>query len=95
MAAVAAPSLTRRGLELATEAELARIADQARTEHARIRRLSLPRAMLGRVVEQAVMLDRATFLEEQGYEVRVQPLFARTISPRNLAVLATAPSSYW
>lgn len=91
LAAVAVEALRMRGLGPPSDDEIARYAEQARTEHARIRRLSLPRAMLGRVVEQAVVLDRAAFLEEHGYDVWVEPLFARTVSPRNLAILATAP----
>jgi len=90
LAAVAGPALELRGLAPATDSELGRFAELARAEHQRMRRLSLPRAMLGRVVELAVVFDRATFLEERGYSVRVEPLFPRSVSPRNLAVLATA-----
>jgi protein-L-isoaspartate O-methyltransferase len=90
LAAVAGPALAARGLAPASEGELGRFADLARTEHRRMRRWSLPRAMLGRVVELAVVFDRAAFLEERGYRVRVEPLFSRSVSPRNLAVLATS-----
>jgi len=88
--AVAGPALAVRGLAPPTDREFSRFTELARVEHQRMRRLSLPRAMLGRVVELAVVFDRATFLEERGYAVRVEALFPRSVSPRNVAVLATA-----
>jgi hypothetical protein len=60
----------------------------ARGEHARARRLSLPRAMLARVLEVYVLLDRAAFLRAHGFSVEVGTLFPATISARNLALLA-------
>jgi SAM-dependent methyltransferase len=60
----------------------------AQGEHARARRLSLPRAMLARVLEVYVLLDRAAHLEEHGFEVEVGALFPASVSARNLALLA-------
>lgn len=60
----------------------------ARTAHARARRLSLPRAMLARVLEVYVLLDRALHLEEHGLSVRVGTLFPASVSARNLALVA-------
>jgi hypothetical protein len=46
--------------------------------------------MLGEVLEMAIVLDRAVFLQESGLfgEVRVCRLFTEDVSMRNLAVLA-------
>lgn len=44
--------------------------------------------MLGRLLELALVLDRACFLIESGYEAKVLVAFAPEVSPRNLAVLA-------
>ncbi|MEO6418224.1 MAG: methyltransferase [Polyangiaceae bacterium] len=63
-------------------------ADWARSHHARARRLSLPRAMLARVLEVFVLLDRALYLEEHGLEVVVGTLFPKSVSARNLALVA-------
>ncbi|HEX4448776.1 MAG TPA: methyltransferase [Polyangiaceae bacterium] len=61
----------------------------ARIEHARARRLSVPRALLARVLEVYVLHDRAAFLEAQGFAVEAGILFPPTVSPRNLALLAS------
>ncbi len=60
----------------------------ARREHARARRASLARAMLARVLEVYVLLDRAVFLEKHGLVVDVGELFPVTVSARNLALVA-------
>jgi SAM-dependent methyltransferase len=63
-------------------------ASWARREHARARRLSLPRAMLARVLEVYVLLDRAAYLEQHGFLVEVGELFPMAVSARNLALVA-------
>lgn len=80
--------LSRRGLSPAGDHELERIERRARAEHARIRRLSLPRSMLGRLLELAVVLDRACALEERGRPTEVFEAFDASSSPRNLALLS-------
>ena len=67
----------------------ARHEEEARRRHAAVRRLSLPRSMLARLVEIAVVLDRAAALEERGASVVVATLFERSASPRNVAILAS------
>ncbi|HMR76095.1 MAG TPA: methyltransferase, partial [Polyangiaceae bacterium] len=59
-------------------------------EYAVMRRLELPRSMLGRLVECVVVLDRAAYLEEADYAVEVGVLVPRGITPRNLAIIARA-----
>lgn len=80
-------ALARRGLGPATQDELARAAERARSEFAAIRRLSVPRLVLGRVLELAVVLDRGQALAEAGRAPRVAPAFAPELSPRNLALV--------
>jgi hypothetical protein len=89
LAAIAAPALARRGLPAASEAELRRCEEEARRRHARARRLSLPRSMLARPLEIAVVLDRAAALEESGHHARVYTLFDRLVTPRNVALFAS------
>jgi SAM-dependent methyltransferase len=60
----------------------------AREQHARLRRLSLPRLLLARVLEVFVLLDRARYLEERGFEVSVGTLFPASVSARNLVLVA-------
>jgi hypothetical protein len=88
---IASRALAMRRLPPPRPEELERCNTRARLDFPIIRRLSLPRAMLARVVEVAVVLDRACFLYEQGYDVRVGVLFAPSISPRNLAIVACRP----
>lgn len=47
------------------------------------------RNALGRVLELYLILDRAIYLEEQGYKVSVEEFFDEEISPRNIGITAT------
>lgn len=78
-----------RGLAAPSDAELEARATEAGTQFAQIRRLSLPRAMLARVVEVALVLDRAAVLREAGHEVLVATVFDDEVSPRNLGLFAS------
>jgi hypothetical protein len=48
----------------------------------------LIRNALGRLLEIYLLLDRAIYLEEQGYEAKLIECFDESISPRNIAVIA-------
>ena len=50
------------------------------------------RNTFGRLLELYILLDRAIFLEEQGYEVKVEEIFDETISPRNISLTASQQS---
>ncbi len=89
LAVIAARALSLRGLPAPGEGEVQRIADEARLRYAQVRRLSLPRSMLARLVELSVVLDRAAALEESGHQVRVATLFERAVTPRNIALFAS------
>lgn len=78
-----------RGLPPPSEQELCSAESSGRETFERVRRLSLPRAMLGPIVELAVVLDRASALQEAGHHVRVLRLFSNEESPRNLLVMAS------
>ena len=82
--------LAARHLPPPTPAELRFHADGAAREHAAIRRLSLPRNLLARLVELTVVLDRAALLEERGQHVLVAELFEQRVTPRNTVLFATA-----
>lgn len=85
---VAEAALAQRGEPPPTELELRAATSRGVAEFARIRRLSLPRNLLGRLMELAIVLDRATFMAESGYAVSVRPMFDVDVSPRNLGVVA-------
>jgi Methyltransferase domain len=87
---LAARVLSRRNLAPPTRAELDFHGESARREYAVIRRLSLPRNLLARLVEVAIVFDRAALLEENGQSVLVGELFDPRVTPRNTALLATA-----
>lgn len=82
--------LAARELPPPTPAELRVHADDAERAHAAIRRLSLPRNLLARLVELTLVLDRAAVLEERGQHVLVAELFAQRVTPRNTVLVATA-----
>ncbi|HEY3495832.1 MAG TPA: hypothetical protein VGK73_14140, partial [Polyangiaceae bacterium] len=88
LADLAAHVLAKRALPAATLPELEFHAAEAHRDYAIMRRLALPRHLLARLVELAVVLDRAALLEERGLEVRVVQLFERSVTPRNTLILA-------
>jgi SAM-dependent methyltransferase len=87
--AVATQALAQRALPPPREDELAHHEARAATDYAAIRRLSLPRSMLSRLVEVLVSLDRGAHLEAEGLSVRVGELFDRAVSPRNIGIFAS------
>jgi SAM-dependent methyltransferase len=88
-AELAARALALRGLSAPSERELREHEEAARVEFQRMRRFSLPRAMLARALEVTVVLDRAAALEERGHVCRVVRVFDPEVSPRNLAIFAS------
>jgi len=80
-----------RGLLAPTTAEVIRFGEKAHVEFARMRRWGLPRTLVARLVECAVAFDRAAFLRERGYRVRVVEAFPVDTSPRNVAVVGAPP----
>ena len=56
--------------------------------HSRMRRCALPRLALGRALETFVLVDRALYLEQAGFEVQVGTAFPKEISARNLTLVA-------
>ncbi|MFC0708812.1 methyltransferase [Azorhizophilus paspali] len=55
---------------------------------AEVRNLELPRALFRRPLELWLLLDRALYLEEQGYEVRLGRFCPPRLTPRNHLLLA-------
>ncbi|NUQ79526.1 MAG: methyltransferase, partial [Polyangiaceae bacterium] len=73
----------------ATAEEEAWAAGEAKIRFARMRRWNLPRAMLGRLIEVAVSLDRAALFEERGVSATVVSLVDPSVTTRNVVVLAS------
>jgi SAM-dependent methyltransferase len=92
-AELAEGALALRGLAPPSDDETAAALRDGRAEFAAMRRLSLPRAALARVIEVFIARDRAAFLREHGHEARVVELVARETTPRNVAVLASRRSN--
>lgn len=55
---------------------------------ARVRNLELVRGLFRRPLELWLLLDRALYLEERGYRVRLGSFCAHQLTPRNLLLLA-------
>jgi SAM-dependent methyltransferase len=85
---VAERALAQRGLAPPTDAEVAHHVAEAGRSYAVIRRLALPRSMLARLVEIAVVLDRAAALAESGARITVATFVERAATPRNIVILA-------
>lgn len=50
---------------------------------------NIVRWQFGRVLEVYLLIDRALYLEEQGYSVKIEQYFDESLSPRNIGILAT------
>jgi hypothetical protein len=87
---LAAHALALRQLSAPTALELRVHAAVAHRDYAIMRRLSLPRSLLARLIELAVVRDRATALEEGGQSVAVAQLFEQRLTPRNTVLFASA-----
>jgi SAM-dependent methyltransferase len=81
-------AFTRLGRAVPSAVALAQASAHAAAVHARTRRLSLPRHTLARVLEVAVLADRALWLQHHGFTVQAGPLFPATVSARNLVLVA-------
>lgn len=60
---------------------------------ANVRNLELVRALFRRPLELWLVLDRALYLEEQGYQVRLGQFCSPDLTPRNLLLLAERQQS--
>lgn len=90
---LAARVLALRGLPQASPSELTRAEDEARQRFAEVRRLALPRSMIARLTEVAVVLDRAAALADAGHAPLVATLVDASVTPRNLALFASLDPS--
>lgn len=88
LSVLAGRAFALRGLPLPSAMAIEEASVWAAKQHARSRRLSLPRVMLARALEVYVVLDRAVYLEQHGFSVTLGALFPPTVSARNLALLA-------
>ncbi len=88
LAVVATRACRQRQLAPPEPEELRALSAEAADAAPRIRRLELPRAALGRLLELAVVLDRARCLEEAGLQVALEAVFGVQHSPRNLGIIA-------
>ncbi|MFO0675869.1 MAG: methyltransferase [Polyangiaceae bacterium] len=87
-----ARAFERRGLAVPGRAALDAAAGWAAMQHGRMRRLALPRSLLGRLLEVFVLLDRGCHLERSGFAVDVSVAFPAAVSARNLALVAARAS---
>jgi hypothetical protein len=94
LAELAARAFAHRSLTPPSLSAIERAEGRAEADLARMRRLSVPRSMLARILELALIYDRATLLEESSDRLPiVAQAFARDASPRNVAILRE-PSSH-
>jgi SAM-dependent methyltransferase len=89
LAELATRVLEVRSLPAPSAAELHFHEQSAARDYARVRRLSLPRNLLARLVELAVIFDRGAALEAAGHRVCIATIFERNVSPRNVGIFAS------
>jgi hypothetical protein len=56
-------------------------------------RIELVRHVFRRAIEVWLVLDRALYLQQQGYQVSIKTFCEKQLTPRNLLILANLPSS--
>lgn len=89
LAFLVARAFALRQLTAPSDEAMKEAARWASVEHARTRRLALPRSLLARVLEVFVLLDRARYLEQAAFKVAIGPIFQASVSARNLVLLAS------
>lgn len=77
-----------KGLPAPLACDWAALEAQGWQRLAQVRNLELLRALFRRPLELWLLLDRALYLQEQGYHVSLGTFCARELSPRNLLLLA-------
>ena len=89
-AAYARDRLERLRLEVdLTDAALSAFEASARPETRRLFLCHLLRDRFARALEVVILLDRALLLEERGFQVELLQVFEPSLSPRNIALLAS------
>ena len=83
-----ARAFARRGLPAPSSRSIEDAARLAKALHDQLRRLTLPRILLGRVLEMFVLVDRGLYLERAGFNVVIGTAFPKEVSARNLTLLA-------
>lgn len=78
----------RESLDPPPQADWAGLEATGWRRQAEVRRLDLVRLAFRRPLEMWLVLDRALFLERQGYQVRVGEFCGRATTPRNLLISA-------
>lgn len=87
-AAFCAEGAAQLGLTLPPGIDFERWYEEGGRADDRARRLELARSPFRRLLELRMVLDRALWLAEAGYEVGVGEFCARALTPRNLLILA-------
>lgn len=78
----------RQGLPAPTSTDCAALEAEGWRRAAEVARLSLVRLAFRRALETWLVLDRALFLQSQGYAVRLGEFCPRQVTPRNLLISA-------
>jgi hypothetical protein len=78
----------REAVAFPTEEDWEGLEGEGWRRHAEVRRLDLVRLAFRRLLELWLVLDRAVYLERQGYRVRVSEFCERATTPRNLLISA-------
>jgi len=84
---------TLKGLNAPGEQDWAALEQLGWQRLAEVRNLELVRALFRRPLEIWLLLDRALFLEEAGYRVRLGTFCSSDLTPRNLLLLAERPAT--
>jgi hypothetical protein len=77
-----------KGLPTPTDRDWATLEAHGWQRLAQVRNLELVRALFRRPLELWLLLDRALYLQAQGYQVRLGSFCAPQLSPRNILLLA-------
>ncbi|MGL6121695.1 MAG: methyltransferase, partial [Shewanella sp.] len=77
-----------KAVNLAKTTDIEAWLDVGRQRQQLTRRIDLVAHLFRRVLEQWLILDRAIFLQEQGYDVCVGEFCANSVTPRNTLILA-------
>lgn len=82
----------QHGLVFPAEVSWQSYLERATTRHMRVRRIELVRHLFRRPLEIWLALDKALYLQQLGYQVRLTQLCQPDITPRNILISAVKPA---
>jgi hypothetical protein len=92
-AAFCAWAANKKSIEIPADTNYEMFLSRGKTRRKITERVDLVRHVFRRAIEVWLVLDRALYLQQQGYTVRIKTFCEKQLTPRNILIAASLPSS--